>query len=158
VNQLLTELDGVRSANDGVLVLAATNTPWHVDDALRRPGRFDRVIFVPPPDAEARAEILRVHLAGKPAGNLDLGRLVKTTEGFSGADLRGLVDRAIEAKLRDSMAAGVPLPLQTGDLVAARKDTKPTTQEWMQTARSYALHANRAGTYDDVLAYLERRP
>ena len=60
INQFLAELDGVEHSNEGLLVLAATNAPWHVDPAFRRPGRFDRVLFVPPPDATARADILRL--------------------------------------------------------------------------------------------------
>jgi transitional endoplasmic reticulum ATPase len=157
VNQFLAELDGVKATNEGVLVLAATNAPWHVDDALRRPGRFDRVIFVPPPDAAARAEILRVHLAGKPQAEIDVDQLVARSNGFSGADLRAVVERAVEEKLRESMQAAIPLPLTTADLLRVVNEARPTTAEWMQTARSYALHANQAGTYDDVLAYLEKK-
>ncbi|HYY63159.1 MAG TPA: AAA family ATPase [Gaiellaceae bacterium] len=157
VNQFLAELDGIKASNEGVLILAATNAPWGVDDALRRPGRFDRVIFIPPPDEAARAAILGVHLAARPAGDVDIAALAHKTKGFSGADLSAVVDRAVEAKLRESMKADVPLPLQTRDLEAALKIARPTTGEWMQTARSYALHSNEAGTYDDVLAYLERR-
>ena len=157
VNQFLAELDGIKTSNEGVLVLAATNAPWGVDDALRRPGRFDRVVFIPPPDVLARVAILRVHLAGRPKGDVDVELLARRTDGFSGADLAAVVDRAVEAKLRESMRASVPLPLETRDLEAALKGARPTTAEWMQTARSYALHANEAGTYDDVLTYLERR-
>src|SRR5688572_25577013 len=71
INQFLSELDGVESSNDGVLVLAATNAPWHLDSAFRRPGRFDRIVFVPPPDAPARAGILRLLCQGKPMGDVD---------------------------------------------------------------------------------------
>ena len=157
VNQFLSELDGIKSSNEGVLTLAATNAPWSVDDALRRPGRCDRVIFIPPPDEAARRAILRVHLAARPASEVDINALARKTKGFSGADLSAVVDRAVEAKLRESMKAGVPLPLETHDLQAALKSARPTTGEWMQTARSYAHHSNEAGTYDDVLTYLERR-
>jgi transitional endoplasmic reticulum ATPase len=157
VNQFLAELDGIKTSNEGVLVLAATNAPWAVDDALRRPGRFDRVVFIPPPDKRARAAILHLHLAERPTSDVDVESLARKTNSFSGADLAAVVDRAVEAKLRDSMQARVPLPLETRDLEAALKGARPTTAEWMQTARSYALHANEAGTYDDVLAYLERR-
>lgn len=154
VNQFLQELDGVQAANDGVLILAATNTPWHVDAAFRRPGRFDRVLFVPPPDEGARAAILRIHVKGKPVLEIDFDRVARSTNGFSGADLRAVVDIAVEGKIRSAMRDGVPRPLGTKDLVAAAKAVKASTQEWFATARNYALHANQGGAYDDVLAYL----
>jgi SpoVK/Ycf46/Vps4 family AAA+-type ATPase len=93
INQFLAELDGVQASNDGVLILAATNAPWHLDSAFRRPGRFDRILFVPPPDGTARAEILRVLLAGKPVADVDHAQVAKRTDGFSGADLKAVVDR-----------------------------------------------------------------
>ena len=72
INQFLSELDGVNSSNEGVLILAATNAPWHLDSAFRRPGRFDRIIFVPPPDTTARAEVLRILVRGKPCEEIDV--------------------------------------------------------------------------------------
>ena len=75
VNVLLTEMDGISGKNENLMVLAATNTPWRVDDALRRPGRFDRVVFVPPPDIQAREAILTICLRGLPAENLDLEKI-----------------------------------------------------------------------------------
>jgi AAA+ superfamily predicted ATPase len=155
INQFLSELDGIESSNEGVLVLAATNAPWHVDPAFRRPGRFDRVLFVPPPDREARAAILRIHSRNKPTKSLDFDGLAKRTEGFSGADLKAIVDMAVEAKLREAMKAGVPSPLTTKDLVGAAKTLRPTTREWFATARNYALYSNQGGLYDDVLKYLK---
>ena len=68
INQFLSELDGIEANNDGLLILAATNAPWHLDNAFRRPGRFDRIVFVPPPDQPARASIVQLMLSGKPAG------------------------------------------------------------------------------------------
>ena len=157
INQFLAELDGVATENEGVLFLAATNAPWHVDDAFRRPGRFDRVVFVPPPDRDARREILRIHLEGRLQEEIDLDRIAGRTDGYSGADLQSLVDVAVEAKLAASMRDGVPRPLTTDDLRDAARKRKPTTGEWFQTARNYALHANQAGSYDAVLDYLGRR-
>lgn len=154
INQFLAELDGVDNDNDGLLVLAATNAPWHMDSAFRRPGRFDRVIFVPPPDEEARADILQLLLAGKPQENVDTAAIAKKTDRYSGADLKAVVDRAIEAKLDDAMASGVPEPLRTKDLLAAAKAQKPTTNEWFATAKNYVLYANDAGLYDDLKSYL----
>ncbi len=155
INPFLAELDGVRASNDGVLVLAATNAPWHLDPAFRRPGRFDRVVFVPPPDAPARASVLRLLCAGKPARDLDFDALAKRTDGFSGADLKGVVDTAVEAKLRDALKAGSLQPLTTADLATAAGRVKATTKEWFATARNYALYANQGGAYDDVLKYLK---
>ncbi|TWT32764.1 ATP-binding protein [Blastopirellula retiformator] len=155
INQFLSELDGVESNNDGVVILAATNAPWHVDPAFRRPGRFDRLIFVPPPDLEARAEVLEVQLRGKPQQNVDLKQAAKNADGFSGADLKAVVDIAIEAKLSEAMKTGIPLPITTADLLAARKKVKPSTQEWFATAKNYAVFSNQGGAYDDVLKYLK---
>jgi SpoVK/Ycf46/Vps4 family AAA+-type ATPase len=155
INQFLAELDGLQAANDGLLVLAATNAPWHMDSAFRRPGRFDRVIFVPPPDLEARADILRLQLAGKPQQGVDFTAVAKKTERFSGADLAAVVDRAIEQKLDAAVASGMPEPLTTKDLLAAAKAQRPTTAEWFAAAKNYVLYANEAGLYDDLAAYLK---
>jgi transitional endoplasmic reticulum ATPase len=155
INQFLAELDGVNTSNEGVLILAATNTPWHLDTAFRRPGRFDRILFVPPPDLAARAAILRILCKGKPQENVDFEAVAKKTDQFSGADLKALLDQAIEAKLREAMKTGVPKPLTTKDLIAAAGGLKPTTKEWFATARNYALYANQAGLYDDILKYVK---
>jgi ATP-dependent 26S proteasome regulatory subunit len=155
INQFLSEMDGVEGNNDGLLVLAATNAPWHVDAAFRRPGRFDRVLFVPPPDQAGRAAILQLHCLGKPSEAIDFDQLAKKSEGFSGADLKAIVDQAVEGKLREAFKTGKPLPLTTRDLLAAAKSLKPTTREWFSTARNYALYSNQGGIYDDVLKYLK---
>lgn len=155
INQFLAEMDGVQSSNEGVLILAATNAPWHVDAAFRRPGRFDRILFIPPPDQAARAETLRIHCLGKPSENLDYEHIARKTEGFSGADLKAVVDRAVENKLREAMRSGRIQPLVTKDLMAAAKSLRPTTQEWFATARNYALYSNQGGMYDDVRKYLK---
>ncbi len=157
INQFLAEMDGVKESNEGVLILAATNAPWHLDAAFRRPGRFDRVLFVPPPDAAARAQILRIHCQGKPASEIDFEHLGKKTEHFSGADLRALVDVAVESKLREAMKSGTPQPLVTRDLAEAAKTVKPTTREWFSTGRNYALYSNQGGLYDPILDYLKLR-
>ncbi len=155
INQFLAELDGVDGNNDGLLVLAATNAPWHVDPAFRRPGRFDQIIFVPPPDETARAAVLRVLLKGKPAAAVDFAAVARKTAGFSGADLKGLVEMAIEGKLAAAIKTGKVEPLETGDLLAAAKRTRASTLEWFATAKNYAMYANQGGQYDDLLAYLK---
>lgn len=156
VNQFLAETDGVQDRNDGVLILAATNAPWHLDAAFRRPGRFDRILFVPPPDLAARAAILRVLCRGKPVQDIDFDHLARKTEGFSGADLKAVLDVAIERKLREAMKAGVPKPLTTRDLTSAAANVKPSTREWFATARNYAFYSNQGGLYDEILKHLKR--
>jgi len=155
INQFLSELDGVTSSNDGVLILAATNAPWHLDPAFRRPGRFDRILFVPPPDQAARAAILRLQLRGKPVAEIDFDALAKKTDGFSGADLKAVIDVAVEAKLREAMRAGTLQPIAVRDLLEAIKQHKPTVRDWFQTARNHALYANQSGLYDEILAYMK---
>ena len=155
INQFLSEMDGVKASNEGVLVLGATNAPWHLDSAFRRPGRFDRVLFVPPPDAAARSAILRLQCQGKPLETIDYEALGKRTDHFSGADLKAVVDVAIEGKLQEALKAGVPKPITTKDLMNAATSLKPTTREWFATARNYALYSNQGGIYDDILQFLK---
>lgn len=155
VNSFLAEFDGIQSSNEGLLILGATNAPWDVDHAFRRPGRFDRVLFVPPPDASARASIMKILTAGKPCEALDFAQIAKATDGFSGADLKGVVDVTVERKLQEAMKAGIPKPMSTKDFLAAAKTIKPTTKEWFATARNYALYSNQGGIYDDILKYLK---
>lgn len=154
INQFLAELDGVKYSNDGVLILAATNTPWNMDSAFRRPGRFDRILFVPPPDESARAEILKIMLEDKPIDGVDVQKIARKTSGLSGADLKAVVDIAIESKLRESMKSGKLLPLSQKDLLAAAGKVSSSTKEWFATARNYALYSNEAGLYDEILTYL----
>ncbi len=155
INQFLDELDGVKYSNDGLLILAATNTPWYLDTAFRRPGRFDRIIFVAPPDSEARAEIFKIHLNPVPTEGVDAAQLAKLTEGFSGADIKLVIDLAVEAKLPESLRLGRVIPVTTADLRTAIGRHRATTKEWFGTAKNHALYANESGLYDDVLRYLK---
>ncbi|MBQ1950487.1 MAG: ATP-dependent zinc metalloprotease FtsH [Clostridia bacterium] len=94
LNQLLVEMDGF-SANEGIIMIAATNRPDILDHALMRPGRFDRQIVVNTPDLQGREDILRVHAKGKPLGpDVDLSVIAKSTVGFTGADLENLLNEA----------------------------------------------------------------
>jgi SpoVK/Ycf46/Vps4 family AAA+-type ATPase len=156
VSQFLTELDGFAQNNKGVLILGATNVPWAIDAAFRRPGRFDRVVFIPPPDATARESILRILLKDRPQeAELDLGFVVKHTQAFSGADLSHVVETASDAAIERSLAQGAESPITAADLKAALKEVKPTALEWLTTARNYARYANEGGQYDEVLAFLQ---
>lgn len=156
VNQLLSELDGVSDDNDGVFTLAATNHPWDVDEALLRPGRFDRRLLVLPPDEPARRSILEFHLRDRPTEELDLDRIITSTEGFSGADLAFLVDSAVEDCLDESLDSGRIVPVTTAHLEAALAQTPSTVGPWLETARNHVVYSNRSGEYDELESYLER--
>jgi SpoVK/Ycf46/Vps4 family AAA+-type ATPase len=137
VNQLLTELDGVAQANEGVFVLAATNAPWDVDPALKRPGRLDRTIFVPPPDHAARAAILTVHLRERPVAGIDTKALARQTDGFSGADLAHVCEAATERALLDAARTGEVRLIQQLDLLAAVTDVRPSIAGWLESAATW---------------------
>ena len=157
VSQFLSEMDGFVKNNSGVLILGATNVPWAIDPAFRRPGRFDRVLFVPPPDREARRAILALLLAGRPAArDIDLAAIARQTSGFSGADLENLVDTAADRAIAASLARGDEVPIDHGALAGALREIRPTTLEWLTTARNYARYSNEGGQYDEVVAFLGR--
>jgi SpoVK/Ycf46/Vps4 family AAA+-type ATPase len=156
VNQLLTELDGVGDVNEGVFVLAATNQPWDVDPALRRPGRLDRTLLVLPPDAEARESIFRYHLRHRPVEGIDLRRLAKATDGFSGADVAHVCETAAERALIDSARSGQVRLIGMADLEGALKEIRPSIGGWLDTARNVVLFADDDGTYADLRTYLKK--
>jgi transitional endoplasmic reticulum ATPase len=123
VNQLLTEMDGIVPLSN-VVILAATNRPDILDPALLRPGRFDRVIYVPPPDKEARKQILKIHTKKVPLANdVDLDRLAELTEGYTGADLAALVREAALLKLREKLEPG---PVEWRHFEQALKKVRPS--------------------------------
>jgi SpoVK/Ycf46/Vps4 family AAA+-type ATPase len=155
INQFLQELDGMTNDNDGLLILGATNMPWHLDTAFRRPGRFDRILFVPPPDQPAREAIYDLKLSGKPVDNINTSKLAAKSPEYSGADIEAVIDIAVEHKLEEAIKQGAPQPLTTKDLLRSLKKHSPSTKEWFVTARNFALYANESGLYDDILTYLK---
>jgi transitional endoplasmic reticulum ATPase len=140
VSQLLTELDSIEKLRN-VAIIAATNRPDLVDPALLRPGRFDRVIYVPPPDRRARLEILKVHTRKVPlASDVDLEKLAELTEGYSGADLEALVREAALVALRENLNASV---VESRHFITALNNIKPSLtpqmikfyEEWFNKIR-----------------------
>jgi AAA+ superfamily predicted ATPase len=157
VSTFLSEMDGVGADNEGVLVLAATNVPWAIDPAFRRQGRFDRVLFVPPPDATARAAILKLMLADRPgAEGLNLAPIVNASSGFSSADLAQVVDMACDEAIEQSLDENHVVELTDAHLAKAVRTARATTLEWLTEARNFAKFANEGGLYDDVVAFLDK--
>jgi SpoVK/Ycf46/Vps4 family AAA+-type ATPase len=157
VNALLAELDTATSSNDGLYVLGATNMPWDVDPALRRPGRFDRMIFVGLPDAEARAAIVRMNLRDRPVERIDPASVAKRTDGFSGADIAHVCDTATQLAMSDSLRAAQVRPVRMSDVDAALAQIRPSAGPWFDTARNVVEFANGDGTYDELANYLRRK-
>jgi SpoVK/Ycf46/Vps4 family AAA+-type ATPase len=157
VNALLAETDPATSDNTGVYVLGATNAPWDVDSALRRPGRFDRVIFVGLPDSEARNEIVRFHLRERPVAGIDLKSIAARTDGFTGADLAHICDTATQLAMADSARSGQVRPISMDDINAAMDQVRPSAGQWFDIARNVVEFGNRDGTYDELAKYMRRR-
>lgn len=157
VNQMLAELDGASSDNEGIFVLAASNHPWDVDSALLRPGRLDRTVLVLPPDLEAREAVLRLHLRGRPTESIDFRGLAKATDGLSGADLALACEQAAEAAMEASIESATVQPITQHQLVQAVRSIRPSIGEWLETAKNYAMYGNDSGAYDELAAYLKRR-
>jgi AAA+ superfamily predicted ATPase len=155
VNQLLSELDGASGGNEGVYVLAATNQPWDVDSALLRPGRLDRMVLVLPPDRDARLAILTSKLVGRPVETVDLKGIADKTDGYSGADLTFLCDAATELAMEEAIKSGSLKRIGQQHFQRALKEIHPSTREWFETARNFALFSNQAGVYDDLIKYMK---
>ena len=104
ISQLLTELDGLEILTN-VIVIAATNRPDIIDPALLRPGRFDRLLYVPPPDRDSRVQIIKIHTKKKPlADDIDIEELANHTDGYTGADIASLMSAAVMLALRDHIS------------------------------------------------------
>jgi len=157
VDLLLQELDAIGSDNAGLLILSATNAPWDVDDALKRPGRLDRPTFVPPPDEKARRTILELLLRERHAEKIDVKGLAKETPLHSGADLRALVETAIDLVIDEALGSGTEPPLAQKHLESARARVRPSVLDWLASARNYVEFANQAGQYDEVQKFLKSR-
>lgn len=156
VNQVLLEMDSIGAQNDGLYVLGATNHPWDVDPALLRPGRFDRMLLVLPPDIPARSEILRKAFSSRPIAGIDIGSIAARTDGFSGADLVHVVDSAAERAMTDSMARGEVVPIDMKHVAGVLREIKPSTRAWMDGARSVVDFANGSGLYDELADYFKK--
>jgi transitional endoplasmic reticulum ATPase len=142
ITQLLTEMDGIQSL-ENVVVLASTNRPDMLDPALLRPGRFDRLIYVPPPDYEARLEIFKVHTRNMPlAEDVDLQQLARMTEGYSGSDIEAVCREAGMLALRENINAE---RVEMRHFVEALKRVYPSITEDM--VKSYRAWAERLRHY-----------
>ncbi|KQO17259.1 ATP-binding protein [Paenibacillus sp. Leaf72] len=156
IDTFLTEMEGIDTNTDQVLILGATNLPWDVDGALKRPGRFDRMVFVAPPDVEARKRTFEMKLHGRYVKQMDIAKLAASTEFYSGADIDNVVERATEIVLEHILETGVERPIGIKDMEQALGEIRPTTLEWLRTAKNYVKYSNQSGIYNEVEHYLRQ--
>ncbi len=156
LNALLAELDGFEDRGD-VMVLAATNSPWNIDPALMRPGRFDKLLFVPPPDFDARIEIFRIHLRGRPlSSDVDFEELARRTKGASGADIREICDEAASIPLEEAMEGKEPREICMADFLKVMEKRKFSLIYWFKIASVRIREKKMEEFFSDLLEYLDR--
>jgi SpoVK/Ycf46/Vps4 family AAA+-type ATPase len=148
ISQLLIELDGLSSENKNVMVLGASNAPWEVDFALRRPGRLGRLVFVPPPDAAARADIFRIYLARKPFldAHIDPVALGEATTNYSADAIRQIVENAASIPWRQAIETGEERAINQADLLQAIAETPADLAEWTKLVGRYEEFAKQSQT------------
>jgi len=161
ISQLLTELDGLEVLSD-VIVIAATNRPDIIDAALLRPGRFDRLLYVPPPDKEARTQIIKIHTSKKPlADDVKIDVLSVQTEGYTGADLAGLASAAVMLALREHIEkykdpkkaeeAKSELKVSMKNFEEAMKKIRPLSKHEIETYKNIAEKFANPGVTKEII-------
>ena len=156
VNEFLTQMDGLGKSNDQILILGATNMPWNVDSALKRPGRFSRQIFVPPPDEHARALMFEMKLRNVPTSDIDFIKLASACALFSGADIDGVIEETKERILAEIIDTGCDEVINEHALLEICKLHSPSCVDWLKTARNLVLYGGVDKSYRDVETYLKK--
>jgi SpoVK/Ycf46/Vps4 family AAA+-type ATPase len=156
VNEFLNQLDGVGHNNDDILFLAASNMPWDIDVAMKRPGRFSRQIFVPPPDHEAKVRILQIKLHNLPVDHMDEVAFAKRLVNFSGADIDGLIEKTKEAVIEKVIETGIERNISLADFERSLSSTIPSTEEWLRTAKNLVKYSGADRSYQEVEIYLKK--
>jgi hypothetical protein len=158
VVQLLVEVDSL-SDDDSVLVMATSSVPWDIDPVLRRPGRFDRAILVPPPNTPARVAMIEHHLVDWPVKRLDVEELARRLDGYSYADLWVITETAAERSLETAYSSETPWEVTGAAIERVAAETRPSARSWLELAHGSVADAAGAVTiYGDLLAYLRAHP
>jgi transitional endoplasmic reticulum ATPase len=138
-NTFLQCIDGINSKKENLLIIGATNAPWLLDPAARRPGRFDKIIYVPPPDFQARKSIFQIHLKelisnGMLGEDVNTDELALLTDGYTGADIKAICEEAKEAALKQALTRGDVRPVFMQDFITAIRKRTPSTLPWITEA------------------------
>lgn len=134
VNELLAQMDGVDTGEDTYLVMGATNEPWEIDPALRRPGRFGTMVHVKEPDGVAREAIFRIHLNGRPCGKIDYPTLAAITEGYSGADISAICEEAALIPLSEALSGSPRRNITMKDILSSVGSRSSSVDAWYSEA------------------------
>ncbi len=146
ISQLLIELDGLTSDNSNVMLLAASNAPWEVDFALRRPGRLGKMVFVPPPEADARGAIIKIYLDKKPfvEAGIDMNAIGKAADKYSADAIRHIVESAASIPWRKAIDTGETRAISQADLELALQEANPDLAEWERLVSRYKDFADKS--------------
>ncbi len=151
IDAFLTEMDGFKKTS-GLVIIAATNVPWNIDPALRRSERFTKQIFIPPPDLEAREQIFRIHLKGKPvAESIDYRRLAGLMEGYSSSDIKALCDRAAEIPWEEALRGGESRKIETRDFIEVIGKYRTSLTPWYRSAEKQITESGEEDIYKELL-------
>lgn len=158
INQLLSEIDGIQSQNENILVIGATNAPWDLDPALRRPGRLNYLIYVPIPDKDSRKEIFKIHLSDMPHSfEVNLELLATSTEGYSSSDIAGICNDVRLLPWKHAIKTGQKRKISMDDFISVIKKRPSSLLPWFRMAK---VQIERSGEkdifkelYNDALLY-----
>lgn len=152
VNEMLAQMDGVDTAGDDLLVLAATNEPWSIDPALRRPGRFSKLVFIPEPDLEARAAIFDIQLKDRPLGDdVNTMSLAEMTGSYSGADISSICREAADIPLGEALRGGEPRKIRMQDFAMVIEKRKPSITSWYLGARKSIQKTGEEDVFREIV-------
>lgn len=156
VNELLQQMDGM-TKNDNILVLTATNEPWAIDPALRRPGRLKKLVFIPSPDLEARKAIFEIYLRKLPLeADVDAKYLAGVTQGFSGADIQAVCSDASEIPLQEALAGKPMRKLNKQDFERAMVDRRSSIIPWIRLAVEQVKKSREEDLFSELVTLGER--
>ncbi len=153
VNEMLAQMDGVDTAGDDLLVLAATNEPWSIDPALRRPGRFSKLVFIPEPDLEARAAIFDIQLKDRPIDDeVDVMALAGMTDSYSGADIASICREAADIPLGEALRGGEIRKIGMQDFATVIEKRKPSITSWYIGARKAIQKTGEEEVFGEIFS------
>jgi len=158
VNELLVALDGLEGPKEKLLTLAATNEPWAVDAALRRPGRFSKLILVPQPDLDARVEIFKLHMRERPLGeDVNFQELAKLTDMYSSADIAQICNEAADIPLEEALKGKNPRKIMMNDFLSVLKTRKSSLPAWFRMAHNQIKRSGEEDLFEGLMKIIEKQ-